>query len=157
MRKKVCLILIFLCVSCNYKNKRNSSAETNVAELPHSESKINTSNSDIWMFENEKIKQMVKTDYLDENTLQFRYEIVDKAQGMLYEIEGKAIHNAEFDIYGVELDEDKDGAYLVKEYIYDGTCWLAFRIDMEENRRMTINSNETCRHLGSLSTFYQIK
>ena len=116
----------------------------------------------VWLFENQTIKQVLEVSHINDTVFQFHYEVYDKTNNISHEINGTATHNTKKNDYGVEMDEDEDGAYMVNEYIYDAKCWLAFRIDAEEGRRMIIktshNAEEFCNNflrIASLNDFIQ--
>ena len=111
------------------------------------------SSATVWLFENQTIKQVLEVSHINDTVFQFHYKVYDKTNNISHEINGTATHNPGKNDYGVEMDEDEDGAYMVNEYIYDAKCWLAFRIDAEEGRRMIIktshNAEEFCNNFNS--------
>jgi len=112
MKKVVLIISCFFFFSCSAQNKK-----------------------DVYIYENDTIKQTVKLSFVNENKITFQLISENILREQSATIEGVAISND----WGMETDDDDEGyAYAVTEYIHEGDCWLSFRIDMETQTTMRI-------------------
>ena len=107
-------------------------AQDENAALLHIESVSDTTKAaslHTYLYKNDTLRQIVELSAIDETKIHFKLISENILKNQKESIEGIAkINNGD-----VEIDEDEEGnAYPVNEYIYEGDCWLSFRIDFSQ-------------------------
>ena len=133
--KIVLLIFSLFFFSCSSKEKKEISTAT-LTESFNQETEDNKetvqdtpSSCFVYVYENDTLKQTLKLVFLSEKKeIDFNLTSENKLKKQKESIQGVAKReNGD-----LELDEDDEGnVYLVHEYIYDGDCWIAFRVNLE--------------------------
>ncbi|MDR1402089.1 MAG: YbjP/YqhG family protein [Tannerellaceae bacterium] len=96
----------------------------------------------IYVFENDTIKQHIVINRLTDAEMDFRYTVENKLRQQNRVIRGTAKYKYG-EIGGVEIDEDEEGnSFPSIEYIYDDECWLALRIDLDTSTIMQIQATD---------------
>ena len=140
MKKILILFFLFICINISARSWNTFTKMESVLNVP-------VLNKDfVYIYENDTLIQTVNITIVNEKGIEFQLFSENKIRNQIASIEGVAIKN----IGDAEIDEDEEGnAYPVDEYIYEGDCWLSFRIDMETHTTMKIKladctSNQYC-------------
>jgi len=150
--KVILLLFPFFLFSCSLKEKK----ETPITILENSFNQENyddkevtlnndetTSQEIVYIYENDTLKQTVKLTFINEEKIDFLFVSENKIKKQKESIQGIAKNNDG----DIEIDEDDEGnAYPVNEYIYSGNCWLAIRINMEDESTIRIKVADCKRH-----------
>lgn len=107
------------------------------------EFRIKSQSNSLYLYENDTLKQTVEISQLSDKEIHFKFISENKYRKQTFMIEGVALNKYD----GIEIDEDEEGnAYPMLEYIYNGDCWLAFRIDLKARKYLRIKQADCKRY-----------
>lgn len=137
----VATLSLLISTSC-HRNESKQSKISLINDISNNNSEkkndIAIVSESVFLFKNDTLIQTVEVKFMNDEKIDFKLSSENILRNKVEKIEGTA-ENYNLAVGSSETDMNDDGEiYPVNEYIYEGSCWLSFKIDVATKTKMRI-------------------